>query len=497
MAIHLTPTELGREAGMHRREVISKCMEMGVPIFQGRIDKTLFLSTLKQAKSTQAAAAGVASARSLAGLPLRIGLHTRHYEGEPMEAVTAGVAGAGGVGTGSKTIADLLPLAVEKYGDAPAQRHKVGDAWVDVSYAELGRRCARSRSGSWTSASSPATRSRSSRTPARSGPAPASGSSPPAAPSSRSTRPTPPRSASTCWPTRTRGRCSSRTATSWRRSARSASDCPELRHVIVMDPGDAELDDELTLDALRERGRRPRRGRVAPALRGRDARRRLPLHLHVGHHRPAEGLPALARQLPRDHRRRDQGQRARGRRQRLPLPPARARVRDPDPVHRSSSWARRSPTGRGDAKQIIPDLTEVKPSFFPSVPRMFEKIYTLATNAAPDREQLDQAVELGVKVRMAQEAGEAGARGARDRLRAGRGGALQERARAVRRPDPRVRDRRRADRPRDPALLLRLRRARDGGLRHDRDLHQRHGQPPDRRRLPLRLGGPARRTAWR
>ncbi len=47
MAIHLTPTELGREAGMHRREVITKCMQLGVPIFQGRIDKTLFLSTLK------------------------------------------------------------------------------------------------------------------------------------------------------------------------------------------------------------------------------------------------------------------------------------------------------------------------------------------------------------------------------------------------------------------------------------------------------------------
>ena len=49
MAIHLTPTELGREAGMHRREVIGKCMEMGVPIFQGRIDKTLFMTTLKEA----------------------------------------------------------------------------------------------------------------------------------------------------------------------------------------------------------------------------------------------------------------------------------------------------------------------------------------------------------------------------------------------------------------------------------------------------------------
>jgi hypothetical protein len=50
MAIHLTPTELAREAGMHRREVISKCMQLGVPIFEGRIDKTLFLSSLAAAK---------------------------------------------------------------------------------------------------------------------------------------------------------------------------------------------------------------------------------------------------------------------------------------------------------------------------------------------------------------------------------------------------------------------------------------------------------------
>ena len=47
MSNHLTPTELAREAGLERREVISKCMEMGVPIFQGRIDKTLFLSNLQ------------------------------------------------------------------------------------------------------------------------------------------------------------------------------------------------------------------------------------------------------------------------------------------------------------------------------------------------------------------------------------------------------------------------------------------------------------------
>ena len=49
MAIHLTPTELAREAGLGRREVIDKCMELGVPIFEGRIDKTLFLGTLHAA----------------------------------------------------------------------------------------------------------------------------------------------------------------------------------------------------------------------------------------------------------------------------------------------------------------------------------------------------------------------------------------------------------------------------------------------------------------
>jgi len=48
MAIHLTPTELARESGLERREVIEKCMEMGVPIFQGRIDKTLFLANLSE-----------------------------------------------------------------------------------------------------------------------------------------------------------------------------------------------------------------------------------------------------------------------------------------------------------------------------------------------------------------------------------------------------------------------------------------------------------------
>jgi hypothetical protein len=48
MAIHLTPTELGREVGMHRRQVIERCMRLGIPIFQGRIDRELFLAALAE-----------------------------------------------------------------------------------------------------------------------------------------------------------------------------------------------------------------------------------------------------------------------------------------------------------------------------------------------------------------------------------------------------------------------------------------------------------------
>ncbi|MBX5441618.1 MAG: hypothetical protein IRZ32_08840 [Solirubrobacteraceae bacterium] len=56
MAIHLTPTELAREAGLERREVISKCVELGVPIFQGRIDKSLFMESLRAGDGEQALA---------------------------------------------------------------------------------------------------------------------------------------------------------------------------------------------------------------------------------------------------------------------------------------------------------------------------------------------------------------------------------------------------------------------------------------------------------
>ena len=47
MSVHLTPTELAEEMHMKRRDVLSKCIEMNVPILKGRIDKTLFESSLR------------------------------------------------------------------------------------------------------------------------------------------------------------------------------------------------------------------------------------------------------------------------------------------------------------------------------------------------------------------------------------------------------------------------------------------------------------------
>ena len=62
----------------------------------------------------------------------------------------------------------------------------------------------------------------------------------------------------------------------------------------------------------------------------------------------------------------------------------------------------------GDTRNIIPEVGEVKPTYLPSVPRIFEKIYTLATAGLSDedRAQLERAVALGVTVRDLQARGQ-------------------------------------------------------------------------------------------
>ena len=52
MANHLTPEELSKEIGIDRQDVSRVCMQEGVPIYHGKIDKTLFQAQLA-ALSTQ------------------------------------------------------------------------------------------------------------------------------------------------------------------------------------------------------------------------------------------------------------------------------------------------------------------------------------------------------------------------------------------------------------------------------------------------------------
>ena len=65
----------------------------------------------------------------------------------------------------------------------------------------------------------------------------------------------------------------------------------------------------------------------------------------------------------------------------------------------------------GDSKQILKELVETKPTYLPSVPRIFEKLYTAAMklqsqSSDEDRQRFKQAVKLGIDVRMRRQRGE-------------------------------------------------------------------------------------------
>jgi hypothetical protein len=53
MANHLTPEELSKELGIDREEVLRVCIEESVPIYHGKIDKTLFQAQLEAVRSQE------------------------------------------------------------------------------------------------------------------------------------------------------------------------------------------------------------------------------------------------------------------------------------------------------------------------------------------------------------------------------------------------------------------------------------------------------------
>jgi long-chain acyl-CoA synthetase len=65
----------------------------------------------------------------------------------------------------------------------------------------------------------------------------------------------------------------------------------------------------------------------------------------------------------------------------------------------------------GDTKRILEELIETQPTYLPSVPRIFEKLYTAAMKlqeqgGEEDRQRFAQAVKLGVEVRRRRQRGD-------------------------------------------------------------------------------------------
>jgi long-chain acyl-CoA synthetase len=318
-----------------------------------------------------------------------------------MEAVTAGAA----AGTGSRTIADLLPLAVKKYGDAAALRFKAGEDWSEVSYGELGTTVREVALGLADLGIAPGDKvsilanTRPEWTYACFGILTAGGT------------------LVTIYQTNSPEECRYVLAHSDSRAVvvedgeqlakvrQVEDDCPELEHVIVIEPGDAELGDALTLDRLRERGRsrnesewEARYEAVTPDdiclyiyTSGTTGPPKGCLLSHGNYRAITDAVLEGAVLEGGDSTYLF-----------LPLAHAFAILIQFATLELGAAiayWSR-------DPQKIIPELMEVNPTYFPSVPRMFEKIYTLATSNAPDREQLDKAVEVGVKARQLQAAGQ-------------------------------------------------------------------------------------------
>ena len=206
--------------------------------------------------------------------------------------------------------------------------------------------------------------------------------------------------------------------------------CPKLEHVIRMT---GESGDAISLAELAERGAAGTDADWERALQLGHARRHLHLHLHLGHHRAAEGLRDLARQLPLDARHGPLGQRRSTPDEItylfLPLAHSFALLIQLGTFDLGATlayWER-------DPLKILPNLAEVKPTYFPSVPRIFEKIYTAATAAVEKEGGLKKTSSTG-------------------RSRSARRSARLERAGQAPGPAPRrpVQDRRQAGPVEDP-----------------------------------------------
>jgi long-chain acyl-CoA synthetase len=313
-------------------------------------------------------------------------------------------AATSAMGTGSKTMADLLSKAAEKYAGQVALKHKVGDTWEEISYDDLGQAVSETARGlidlgleqgdkvsilshtrpEWTYANF------------------AILSAGTVSVSIYQTN-----SAEECHYVLDHSESRAvfvEDAEQLAKVREVEGDLPNLEHIVIFDPS-GDIGDAIPLAELRERGAAIDPSKLAErtdAVSGED----LAITIYTS---GTTGPPKGCLLTHGNYRDVTSMTEAMGVLQHgdsvylfLPLAHAFAKLIQFVALDLGGSIA----YWEKDAKKIVPNLMEVKPTYFPSVPRMFEKIYTLATNAAEDKEQLQQAVALGLKVREMQREGQ-------------------------------------------------------------------------------------------
>src|SRR4051794_2331283 len=183
------------------------------------------------------------------------------------------------------------------------------------------------------------------------------------------------------------------------------TDLPALEHIVVFEPSDSSSDDSISLDELRAKGRDGDAAELEQRIASVDSDDHAIFIYTSGTTGPPKGV-----MLTHDNYR-----------QVVNMTQRQGTFQSDDLVylflplaHAFALLVQFGATDLGapiaywekDPQKIVPNLMEVKPTYFPSVPRIFEKIYTMARTAAPDPELLDKAVELGMKVRLMEERGE-------------------------------------------------------------------------------------------
>jgi long-chain acyl-CoA synthetase len=332
-----------------------------------------------------------------------------------MEAVTTAPGTAGGAqavheSTGSRTIADLLPRAAVQYAGEPALRVKRDGAWQTVSFSEVGEIVSEIARGlidlgimpgervcilattrpEWTYSDFAVTSIGAVKVPIY-----------------------PTNSPEECeWVAGNSEAvaviCENREQLDKIREVRGR--LPHLRHLVVIESTDG-ADDAVTLEELRRRGGSHSLAEMAERYEAVKPEDPYTFIYTSGTTGPPKGC-VLSHGNYRDvlnmcH----QADTTRGRESTyLFLPMAHAfalliQLLSFDGGGTIAYWG-------GDAQQIIPELQEVKPSYFPSVPRIFEKIYAMATDviakASPEeQQQFSRAIEVGRQVREMQLRGEA------------------------------------------------------------------------------------------